>query len=280
MTFTNNNLTNITDQEFELEVLKEQSEILNFMTKYDIAIPENTNPKYNVLLKSYISMIKHYVEIEIIDESQVSWYYQKFLAVPDEEKSECMGQLLGTFELKIHENLDIETILVTEKADRDAKELASKLSPELRDAFYYYINTGEFLTPEIRSAIDEELAAISEGEALDRLERAFDEKQTLNIGLRETPKGRALTPEEVAAKFGLDDSIAADEAEVQQAEDKDPLNKAGIKTQSLYELVKVNRERLSSEEAKNKKRVEYEEELVLKPVEGPKLKGLDDLLGK
>jgi hypothetical protein len=280
MTFTNNNLTNITDQEFELEALKEQSEILNFMTKHDIAIPENINPKYNVLLKSFISMIKHYVEIEIIDETEILWYYQEFLKVPDDLKSKCMSQLLDTFELKIHENLDIETLFVTEKTDRDAKEIASKLSPELRDAFYYYINTGEFLTPEIRSAVDEELAAISEGEALDRLERAFDEKQTLNIGLRQTPKGRALTPEEVAAKFGLDDSIAADEAEVQQAEDKDPLNKAGIKTQSLYELVKVNRERLSSEEAKNKKKVEYEEELVLKPVEAPKLKGLDDLLDK
>jgi ribosome-associated translation inhibitor RaiA len=246
MTYNTINLHNLTEKEQELELLREESEISNFNAKYNLGYPIDVKTQYKPIWHTFFVMIKHYFEMEIVPENEINWYYNEFAKVPDENKDHCLTQLYDMFEMKNAENADIVGIFAEDEANREMVSIAEKLSPEMKEAFYYYMNTGEELTPEVRRQLDDELNAVSEAEVYNRLERAFDTKQTLNIGV--APKGKALTPDQVAAKFNLEQSIAPDEEVEAEADEKDPLAQISSQTQSLYKLVQQNRERLSKKE--------------------------------
>lgn len=278
---TNNlNSIELTDKEQDLENLRFQSDIANFESKYDLDYPLNASMQTKTSLGTFFAMLKYYFTMEVIPENEINWYYQEFLKVPDENKGKCITALQDLFEEKLNQNIDIDAILVTDEANREAEKIAAKLSPKLREEFYYYINTGEELTPEIRDAIDEELSIVSEAEVYSRLERVLDNKETLNIGLRQPQRGKALTPDQVAAKFNLEKSIASDESEVAKAEEKDPLIQLSSQTQSLYELVKLNRDRIAKQQ--KDKKIESQNEIDEAIVTGTRSNpaGLDQLLKK
>jgi hypothetical protein len=252
MSSINTELEHLKAQDHDLDSLRELSYMAEFTTKYDLEYPRTITQQGRTSLSSLFLLLKHYSELKIVPENEINWYFREFLKVPDENKAKCITMLFDSFEEKFNQNIDLEAIFVTDEATKEAEKIAVKLSPELRDQFYFYINTGDELTPQIRQAINDELNDSIELEAYQKLFNAFDSKQTLNIGLREPQKGKALTPDQVAAKFDLEKSIATDEEHVAIADEKDPIAQLSSQTQSLYELVKLNRDRLSKE-AKNRK---------------------------
>jgi hypothetical protein len=276
----NQNSTFLTDKEISLEELRQKGEIANFESKHNLEYPINASTQTKTSLSSLFAMLRYYLEVDVVREIEISWYYREFLQIPDENKPKCITALHDLFEFKYNQNIDLQAIVITSDANRDAEEIAAKLSPELREEFYYYINTGEELTQEMRQAINDEIEDNSQLESYLKLEKAFDMKQTLNIGLRNPQKGRAMTPDEVAQKYNLERSIASDEDVETQAEDKDPIAKLSSQTQSLYELVKLNRDRITKET--KKKNIQTQRDMDDAIVTGTRSKpiGLDELLKK
>ena len=274
------NLQNLTDKEQELENLKEESEVNNFNTKFGLVYPDSVVTSQKPLWDTFFTMMKYYSELNIIPENEIGSYYTEFCLVLDEYRGRCVTQLAEMFEEKYLQNLDVETILVLDQSDKDAEKLASVLSPEMREAFYYFINTGEELTPELRTQIAQELAGAQESEALERLQRAFDSKKTLNIGSRESQKGRALTADEVQAKFDLDESIESGAEVIEESQKRDPMAKISTKTQSLYDLVNEQRQKRIQKDVDKKDGSRFDDQELIARQKENKNAGLDDLLNK
>ena len=274
------NLQNLTDKEQELENLKEESEVNNFNTRFGLSYPDSVLTSQKPLWDTFFTMLKYYSELGVIPENEISSYYSEFCYVLDEYRGRCVSQLAETFERQYLQNLDVETILVLDQSNKDAEKLASVLSPEMREAFYYFINTGEELTPELRTQIAQELAGAQESEALERLQRAFDTKKTLNIGSRESQKGRALTADEVQAKFDLDESIESGAEVIEESQKRDPMAKISTKTQSLYDLVNEQRQKRIQKDVDKKDGSRFDDQELIARQKENKNAGLDDLLNK
>jgi hypothetical protein len=270
----------IFDKQHDLELLKMQSEELNLAEQLGLRIPHEVTVEEKQLWKIYFNTLLHGYQNQLLDETDIPDYINKFELTPSVSKLMVNNKLYNAFEQKIEDNGYLREVIAFNDIANSNKNIAKKLDDEGKENFYYYMNTDQVLTPEIRQAFAEEEIAESEAESYERLSRAFDSKQTLNIGLREPQKGKALTPDQVAAKFNLEQSIASDEDEEVLADDKDPMAKISSQTQSLYELVKLNRDRLTKE-ARNKKifsQSEIDEDIATRVRSKPA--GLDELLKK
>jgi hypothetical protein len=271
---------NMSDKLAELEILKIQSEHDNLAEQLNLKIPHEVTVEERLLWGPYFNTIIFGYKNELLDATDIQFYLDKYDTIPNVDKLNFNNRIFEIFDDKILFNAEVESVLAANEIIEKNKEIAKKLDPDQKNEFYHYMRNGEGYTAELKEAIEMQKTLEVEEASLYKLNRAFDSKQTLNIGLREPQKGKALTPDQVAAKFNLESSIASDQDEEIEADDRDPMAKISSQTQSLYELVKLNRDKLTKD-ARNKKnqtQFEIDEDIVTRSRSKPA--GLDELLKK
>jgi hypothetical protein len=260
-----NSLPIMVDPGFELELLKERAEQDAIFQQLGLVIPENVSPELRQGWDDFTKVLYYGVNTEVVNASDIPTYLQEYSEVLDENKALFKTQVYNLIEQKVIERSNTEEAFEIRALDNEIEEIASLLPEEERERFVYFMNTGEGLTDEDWAQIQGSLTQQKEQEVLGRLERALNRDTTLNIGIREQ-KTTGLTPEELTAKFGLDEGI-------KQANSQNTPQVPAVATntaQSLYQAVQQKREEVHAV---------AEKKSISRPTFGGKKQaGLDELL--
>jgi hypothetical protein len=261
----NQTLSTPADPALELQDLKDEAEQKKVLEELGLVVPQTATTEQAQGWDDFIMVLYYGINMDVVDPSQVDVYLQDYDEVLDENKSLFKTQVFNLIEQKIIEKANTEEAFEIRALDNEIEEIANLLPEEDRERFVYFMNTGEGLTDEDWEQIQSSLTQQKEQEVLGRLERALNRDTTLNIGIREQ-KTTGLTPEELTAKFGLDEGIKQSNA---QNAPQAPV--ATTKSaQSLYQAVQQKREEVHATADKK---------IVSKPpFGGKKQAGLDELL--
>jgi hypothetical protein len=261
----NQTLSTAADPALELQDLKDEAEQTKILEELGLVIPQTATATEQTGWKDFIMVLYYGINMDVVDAAQIPLYFQEYDEVLDENKSFFKTQVYNLIEQKIIEKANIEEVFEIRALDNEIDEIANLLPEEDRERFVYFMNTGEGLTDEDWAQIQGSLTAQKEQEVLGRLERALNRDQTLNIGIREQ-KSTGLSPEELTAKFGLDEGIKQSNAQNAPQAPVVSTNTA----QSLYQAVQQKREEVHATADKK---------IVSKPLFGGKKQaGLDELL--
>jgi hypothetical protein len=260
-----NSLPIVVDPNIELKLLKEQVEQDHLFQELGLVVPQTVAPEQRQGWDDFIKVLYYGINMEAVEARDVPMYFQEYDEVLDENKALFKTQVYNLIERKIIERANTEEAFEIRELDNEIDEIANLLPEQDRERFVYFMNTGEGLTDEDWAAIQGSLTQQKEQEVLGRLERALNKDKTLNIGIREQ-KSTGLTPEELTAKFGLDEGLKQANSQNQPQAPAVPTNTA----QSLYQAVQQKREEVHAS-ASNKTN--------LRPLLGGKKQaGLDELL--
>jgi hypothetical protein len=239
-----------------LQDLKDTTEQKKLLEELGLVVPANLNADEQRLWDAFIKVLYHGYLMEVVDPGTIEQYFEAFASVPTENKSSFKTAIYNLIEQKVIEQGTTAEIYEINELDNEINEMALLIPEEDRERFIYYMNTGEGLTDEEWVEIQKILSEEKEYEAVERLEKALNRDEKLNIGLREI-KSIGLSPEELTAKFDLDGSAPQAQPQIE-----------GIPTasaQSLYQAVEQKREEAQKNTPQNSRG-------NIKP------KGLDELL--
>jgi hypothetical protein len=247
------------NKELELELLKQQSEENLAKNQLGMVIPGTATSEEKPLWDAYFNTLYYACQFGIIVKDDVPYFITNFEKIDISKKTEVNSQLFEYFENKIGQNFAASEVLAIDEANRFVDEISNALPDELREKFNYFMNTGEELPENYQEQIAVELAKKNEAEVYNRLQNALNKDKTLNIGIRDSRATRGLSPDEVAAKFGLDDEEAIAPVSIDELRERQV-----PAAQSIYQKIDDTGVLTHSN----------------LPPAGNKPRGLDDLLGK
>jgi hypothetical protein len=261
----NQTLPTVVDPALELQDLKDEAEQTKVLEELGLVIPQTSTAEQKQGWDDFIMVLYYGINLDVVDPADIPMYLKEYDEVLDENKSLFKTQVFNLIEQKIIEKANTEEAFEIRALDYEIEEIANLLPEEDRERFIYFMNTGEGLTDEDWAQIQGSLTEQKEQEVLSRLERALNRDTTLNIGIREQ-KTTGLTPEELTAKFGLDEGI-------KQANSQNASQNQAVSTnsaQSLYQAVQQKREEVHATADKK---------IVSRSLlGGKKQSGLDELL--
>jgi hypothetical protein len=261
----NQTLPTVVDPALELQDLKDEAEQTKVLEELGLVVPQTSTAEQKQGWDDFIMVLYYGINLDVVDPADIPMYLKEYDEVLDENKSLFKTQVFNLIEQKIIEKANTEEAFEIRALDYEIEEIANLLPEEDRERFIYFMNTGEGLTDEDWAQIQGSLTEQKEQEVLSRLERALNRDTTLNIGIREQ-KTTGLTPEELTAKFGLDEGI-------KQANSQNASQNQAVSTnsaQSLYQAVQQKREEVHATADKK---------IVSRSLlGGKKQSGLDELL--
>jgi hypothetical protein len=250
------------NKELELELLKQQSEENLAKNQLGLIIPGTATTEEKPLWEAYFNTLFYAFQFGIITKEDVPYFMENFAKTDPNKQKEVNSQLFDYFENKIVQNYAVREIVEIDEANRFIDEISGALTPELRERFNYFMNTGEELPENYQQQIAAELAQKNEAEVYSRLQNALNKDKTLNIGIRDARATRGMSADEVVSKFGLDDESAGpSEADIRAKQ---------IQTQSLYQKIQDTGVLTHSQPAQSQPQAPSHTHP----------RGLDDLLGK
>ncbi len=254
----------------QLSLLKQESEQNAELKAIGLAVPEQLQGDEKRLYRDFTMTLYHGFNNGVIDGEAIPELLEAYMSIEVGERSDFATRMFNLIEKKIVEKTYIQEAYEIRELDKEVDETAAQLPEEMRERFVHYINTGEGLTDKEWVQIKEQLSAEQEVVVLNRLERALNKDETLNIGAK-PKRGAGMSPEQISAQFGLDDASKSS-SPVGQAEI--PLQNS---SQSLYQAVQQKREEIQAKPNASAKDVDVNP--IHTSTQPKKVAGLDDLLG-